>query len=166
MPNIAIQPYQPSNAQEVEQLLEEFIEYFVQIDSLKWVKKQPLYGQNYLEKTLKEIRENNGTFILGKMDNQIVGLGTAIIGQLDANDLLEVAPHKPGRITELFVREAYRGQGIGRKLLKELEDYLKAQGCHTIHIEVFAPNENAHKLYNKLGYTDRNIDVVKMIKPF
>jgi GNAT superfamily N-acetyltransferase len=68
-----------------------------------------------------------------------------------------------GRITELFVREAFRGQGIGTALMARAEAFCRDRGCASVRVEVFAPNVAAHRVYRELGYADRDIDLIKLL---
>ena len=68
-----------------------------------------------------------------------------------------------GEVLELFVEEKYRGQGIGTKMLAMMEDYFKEKNCDSMWISVFAPNNTAHELYKKFGFTNRDIGMLKNI---
>jgi ribosomal protein S18 acetylase RimI-like enzyme len=50
------------------------------------------------------------------------------------------------------VLASYRGRGIGTQLLAHTEEVARAQGIHRIELEVFENNENAVRLYEKLGF--------------
>ncbi|MCC5892829.1 GNAT family N-acetyltransferase [Exiguobacterium sp.] len=47
-----------------------------------------------------------------------------------------------------------RGKGVGTNALRLLEDRLRHQGTPRIELGVFAFNEAAHRLYEKLGYEE------------
>lgn len=163
MENLIIQKFQDPDSQAVGQLFEDFIDYIIAIDPMKIVWKQSDYGQNYLKKIIKDVNDKRGIFLVAKINKQTVGLGVAVIEKLSPEDLMEVPEHTPGRVMELYVDKNYRKQGIGTELMQKLESYLKEQGCDTLHIGVFAPNYLTHKLYKRLGYIDRNIDMVKVL---
>jgi GNAT superfamily N-acetyltransferase len=54
-------------------------------------------------------------------------------------------------LEDLFVREAFRGRGIGRALLAEVARIAVAEHCYGVHWEVLHWNEPAIKLYTALG---------------
>lgn len=50
----------------------------------------------------------------------------------------------------LWVKEEYRKDGLGSKLLKEIEKVAKEKGCHLIHMDTF--DFQAKDFYIKHGY--------------
>lgn len=57
-----------------------------------------------------------------------------------------------GYIGDLCVDENYRQQGIAQALISEAENYLQSRGIKSIELDVFAFNQKANNLYEKLGY--------------
>jgi GNAT superfamily N-acetyltransferase len=54
-------------------------------------------------------------------------------------------------LEDLFVREAFRGRGIGRALLSEVARIAQQEGSYAIRWEVLDWNESAIKFYKSLG---------------
>jgi GNAT superfamily N-acetyltransferase len=80
----------------------------------------------------------------------------------DQDEKMEAVSAAPGVIDELFVSEPYRGQHIGKQLLESIEMYLRNKGCTMVRLPVFAPNILAHNFYQRAGYVER---LIIMIKP-
>jgi GNAT superfamily N-acetyltransferase len=59
-------------------------------------------------------------------------------------------------LEDLFVREAFRGRGIGKALLAAVARIAVDEHCYGIHWEVLGWNERAIALYTKLGATFRD----------
>jgi GNAT superfamily N-acetyltransferase len=59
-------------------------------------------------------------------------------------------------LEDLFVREPYRGRGIGKALLAAVARISVDEGCYGIHWEVLNWNEKAIKLYTELDATFRD----------
>jgi ribosomal protein S18 acetylase RimI-like enzyme len=55
-------------------------------------------------------------------------------------------------LTELFVRPAQRGRGIGHQALAAAEDAARAGGAHALHLLVRHDNAEALRLYDRAGY--------------
>ena len=54
-------------------------------------------------------------------------------------------------LEDLFVRETFRGRGIGRALLCQVARIARQEGCYGIRWEVLSWNESAIKFYKSLG---------------
>lgn len=59
-----------------------------------------------------------------------------------------------GEITNVAVREDWRGKGVGRRLMEELCGRTARQGVRSLILEVRVSNEAAIRLYEKCGYRD------------
>ncbi|MEL6510859.1 MAG: GNAT family N-acetyltransferase [Pseudomonadota bacterium] len=57
---------------------------------------------------------------------------------------------RSAHIAELWVDEAYQGQGFGRSLLHRAETHALARNCMRIHLET--RSEAARAVYQKVGY--------------
>jgi len=53
-------------------------------------------------------------------------------------------------IDVLWIKEEYRGKGLGARLLKEVEDISKDKGCKLVHLDTF--DFQAKDFYIKQGY--------------
>ncbi len=52
---------------------------------------------------------------------------------------------------DLYVRPAFRGQGVTTALLNTLSAYCKSAGCKSLHVEVGTQNLPARELYARYG---------------
>ena len=78
-----------------------------------------------------------------------------------------------GHITNIAVKEAYRGQGVGEALTRALMQYAANLGVQYMTLEVRRSNLTAQRLYQKLGfielgvrkryYTDNGEDALLMV---
>jgi len=59
-------------------------------------------------------------------------------------------------LEDVFVRERFRGRGIGKALLAAVARIAVDEGCYGIHWEVLGWNEKAIALYTELGATFRD----------
>jgi GNAT superfamily N-acetyltransferase len=55
-------------------------------------------------------------------------------------------------IDEFYIRENYRGHGIGHKTIKYVENEMQAAGISSIHIEVVRKNNKAKAFWENLGF--------------
>ena len=59
-------------------------------------------------------------------------------------------------IDEVYIRAAYRGQGVGRQAIAFAETQCRSLGVRALHLEVERDNTNAHALYRKVGFVDHD----------
>lgn len=64
-------------------------------------------------------------------------------------------------VEELYIRPAYRGQGLGSRFLMWLEQELQGKAT-AIRLETEPENEGARRLYTRLGYEP--LDYMQMLK--
>ncbi|ELS33040.1 MULTISPECIES: GNAT family N-acetyltransferase [Pseudanabaena] len=57
-----------------------------------------------------------------------------------------------GLVDELYIREGYRGKGIGKQVFNLIEEYLQSQKMRSLSLVVDFWNEPAEKLYTKIGF--------------
>jgi len=61
-----------------------------------------------------------------------------------------------GYVSELFVREAARGRGIGRELLATIETAARARGCQRLCLTNLRDRESYERqFYSKAGWRER-----------
>ncbi|WP_431265412.1 GNAT family N-acetyltransferase [Roseateles chitinivorans] len=60
-----------------------------------------------------------------------------------------------GEIKRVFVQPHFRGRGISKVLMEELESHLRAQGIELARLETGVHQPEALKLYETLGYDRR-----------
>lgn len=65
-----------------------------------------------------------------------------------------VDPPEEGELKRVFLRESYRGRGLGKKLSLFAFDWAREQGYQRLHIWSDVLYETAHALYRKLGATE------------
>ncbi len=58
-------------------------------------------------------------------------------------------------VDELYVRERFRGQGLGSRALEIAADLCRAHGVRALHLEVERRNPRAQAIYRKAGFVDR-----------
>jgi ribosomal protein S18 acetylase RimI-like enzyme len=106
------------------------------------------FGSFYVEEvssseTQWRARIDNMWFAL--VDDQIVGM----IGLLQDSG---PGAHR-GQIISLWIKPAYRGQGIGKKLVKHVQAFATAHGLRKLYLHVTSTQEGAINIYKTCGFT-------------
>lgn len=70
-----------------------------------------------------------------------------------------------GFVEGWFVREVYRGQGVGRALMLAAEDWARAQGCIEMASDALIDNEESLRAHGALGFevVDRCVHFKKLL---
>ena len=84
--------------------------------------------------------------VIAYMGDEAIAFGTGLI--------IKSICYRERRIEveALFVKESYRGRGVGKDVLNYLEQSGASRGIRHFHISVFASNHAAYDMYTKLGY--------------
>jgi GNAT superfamily N-acetyltransferase len=53
----------------------------------------------------------------------------------------------------LVVGESHRGQGVGQLLMQQAEEWARARGCRAVYLRTNVIRTDAHRFYERLGYT-------------
>lgn len=95
---------------------------------------------------------NPGLFLVAEARGDLVG---AVIAGFDGRRAI---------VYHLAVAESFRRQGIGRRLMVELESRLRARGCSKSYLMATPDNDSAVAFYRQLGW--EVMDLVMMGKEF
>ena len=90
------------------------------------------------------LRDERTIFLKAVKDDTILGF---VVGRVE-----KFKKRFVGRIYTLNVRPELRGKGIGKLLMKIIEDSFKREGCEEIILEVAVNNLPALNLYRRMGY--------------
>ena len=59
-------------------------------------------------------------------------------------------------LDELYVRERFRGRGIGTRALEVAAEVCRTSGVRALHLEVERSNTRAQSVYRRTGFADRD----------
>jgi GNAT superfamily N-acetyltransferase len=63
--------------------------------------------------------------------------------------------HYVGKAVELdhvYIRPNYRNQGLGKKFMDWIHNYVKEKGCNSMELNTYVQNYPSHKFYYNEGY--------------
>ena len=124
---------------QVDPMQVEVIELIYQLDEYQ----ESMYPSksNHLD-SIDELSKTNVNFLAAYGDSEICGIGAVRV----LNDY--------GEIKRLYVPEKYRGKGIAKEIVKELENCLDKRSIFTARLETGIHQHEAIDLYKKLGYSE------------
>ena len=99
------------------------------------------------EKDTKLLVPPTGVFVVAVSDGEPVACG----------GLQTIAPlvdgQSVGELKRMWVRDDWRGAGLGSRLLRHLEDQARELGQHTVRLDTNAALTEAISMYERAGYT-------------
>jgi GNAT superfamily N-acetyltransferase len=104
----------------------------------------------YYDELMQRLSRRKGRIILAEESGIAVGAMGFSLDQDAAYITDSVRNH--GTVTDLIVREEWRGRGIGRMLLAEAERLTRAAGLKRLFIGVLVANEVAERTYRNFGF--------------
>lgn len=107
--------------------------------------------KNQTEYIKKSIADKNVLVLNAKKDEKIVGYAIVYFNTLPKEYFCF---EKRAFIGSIGVDENNRGQGVGTALLQAAEKEVLKKKISTVEMDVYIFNQDAEKLYNKLGYKD------------
>lgn len=66
-------------------------------------------------------------------------------------------------VDEICVEQAFRGHGIGTRIMEEAHALARAFGCTDMQLGVYPQNDDALGFYQKCGFTIRSIDMHRKV---
>ena len=113
------------------------------------VNSDETFWQNFTEKVIKTIQQNDRLHLLAQTGNAVVGY---LEGKSSA--LHEVfAPKRNFHLNAIYVVPEARNQGIATSLFQKALRWATEQGCQEADLNVLVNNSNAKGLYKKIGFT-------------
>jgi ribosomal protein S18 acetylase RimI-like enzyme len=109
-------------------------------------------------------KEDKGTRGQGDNENNSFPPSSSPIGCLwVGNSIDQVRGDRHAHIFLLYVVSEHRRRGIGRALMRYVENWAIARGDRQIGLQVFKSNQPALNLYNQLGYQTQSLWMVKSL---
>ena len=132
----------PITAADKDRWLELFKEYIVFYKSK--------LSDDQFELTWQRLNSGfNITGLLAELDGKVVGL-THFIFRPSTWEVEDVC-----YLEDLYTDPTVRGKGVGRALIKAVEEMAIAKGSKRLYWTTAPDNETARKLYDKVAITDR-----------
>ncbi len=115
-----------------------------------------------LHKHEADLAANGGHLLVAEDAGAVIGY-CAVIFEHD-EPLYVRAEHRPhGCVTDLVVRQAARGSGVGRALLRRAEQLCREAGLAAMAIGALAENRTAIGLYRSEGFQVQAIELLKRL---
>jgi len=115
------------------------------------------YSDYFYESLLEELPE---AFIVAEISGKIIGY-IMCKTEYGFSNFKKLGFVKKGHVVSVSVVEEYRGIGFGSALVDESIKGVKIRQCNELYLEVRCSNNDAVRLYEKLGFS-----IIQRIKTY
>lgn len=149
--NVQIRCAKSSDYNGVEAIMKEVQQLHIDWRPDIYKPADPVYSKEYYEKLVLESR-----LLVAEQDGNIVGLISFLYRHVESDKQVK---RDVIFVDDLAVKEEYRGCGIGSKLLSVIKDKVQEEHLDGLELQVNARNLAARKMYQKLGFTEKSINL-------
>lgn len=101
------------------------------------------------------VNSNNTLLFIAEAHNKIVGTLTLVFNKIPTGDKVW--------IEDVVVDKSARGKGVGKELILFAIKYAKSKNSQDINLTSSPKRVTANKLYQKLGFVQRETNVYRLI---
>src|SRR3989338_6025217 len=116
--------------------------------------KDPAKHNGTLAELRDIVRNKRAVMIVAQEGKRIVGVGSLYT-------ILNLG-RKRGEVEDVVVDSAYRGQGLGEKIMRALIRSARKQRLVSLHLTSRSARVAANKLYEKLGFVRKETNVYRL----
>jgi GNAT superfamily N-acetyltransferase len=157
---IRIEAFQPSDFAAVVAFVEAIQDH--EREQVPELKPGPEIGKQYAEMLIRAVAERNGCIVMARAHADAVGFACAWIEQ-DDDPCIRDDARIHAYVSDIFVDQDWRRQGIASLLLDKLEAGMRSRGCSRIRICAKAANQLAVACYTARGYRPYEIVFAKRL---
>jgi ribosomal protein S18 acetylase RimI-like enzyme len=116
----------------------------------------------YVEAMARRFRENDGVMLIARRETETVGFVVGWV-EVDGDLCLKEEARRYALVSDIYVIEAARRQGIAHRLLAEFETAMRQRGCTRLRLCAKATNLGAVACYEAAGYRAYEVILSKPI---
>lgn len=113
---------------------------------------------DYVAELLEACASKRGCVYVACVDERVVGMVAAYV-KADPDTLSSLV--ETFYVSDIVTLPDYRGRGIGVALLAQAEAHARALGIGVMSINVLAGNDTAHTVYERFGFRDYLVTMLK-----
>jgi len=138
----------------IEKLIEATPAALTDINSLLGQLRKDDPTESQLEDLQTVLASDMHDLLVVKDGEKIIGMGTLYT--------MQKLGKRSGHVEDVVVDGAYRGQGLGEKLMQEIIATARAKGIQNLYLTSRPIRVAAHALYQKIGFKKKDTQVFKL----
>jgi ribosomal protein S18 acetylase RimI-like enzyme len=161
---VRVRPYRADDFEFVRQLFARYTDH----EKRRLAEKGLVYTWDFEQRYLKSLPQQTrrgGVFLVAIVGERRAGWIAAVRKRRKENWSWDATARPSGLIMELHVASAFRGRGIGRRLVELVGEHFRSKGSDWVSLGFFPTNAEAGRLYEKLGFQPVYIFMGKPLAP-
>ena len=119
---------------------------------------------DHIDYPLELAQLSDGQAFVAKLDDQLVGFLIIVVESVDEGDVHVIERYRQcGIVTDLYVAEEARNQGVAGRLIDTAEEHVRQAGLSRLLITTLAQNQVAQLAYARLGYESYAVTMCKTL---
>ncbi len=115
----------------------------------------------YISDLKSRCERYGGKIFVAEINREVAGYA-AVMTRVRSEDL-EDGGMEYGLVADLVILKRFRRRGLGRRLLKAVEQYASDCGVRWLRVGVLAANRSARELYASLGFHEYQLQLEKKL---
>ncbi len=129
--------------------------YELDTDSINSQPEHFQRGDRSLEYLTGIINDTKSDFLVVETNTKIVGF--SLLYEKEVKGLSLLVPCKYTYIQDFVIKETYRNQGVGSKLMDKSKEWAKSHNSDYLRLSVLPDNEDAQRFYIRHGLYNQMI---------
>jgi ribosomal protein S18 acetylase RimI-like enzyme len=160
---VTVRDYTPHDRQHLTECLDRMHDHMVALDPWSRLVRSPGHSAAFIRQFLQRVKSDSGFILVAEADGKPAGIAVCWVRPFDAAQRTTELPTRAGLLSDLSVLPEWRGKGIGSRLIQEAERRFREDSCDQMSLGVFAPNRDALRLYQRLGFEARGMFLGKRL---
>ncbi|MFD2670185.1 GNAT family N-acetyltransferase [Marinicrinis sediminis] len=116
----------------------------------RYIEKEDLRSLDEEIELIRYNQEKDNLYIVAEVDGEIAGIARVMRGELSLTSHVG--------FLRIWLGEKAQGKGIGKRMMAYVLEWgRRAPNLRKITLHVYAGNEVAHKLYQRMGFVDEGV---------
>lgn len=147
MANYVIRPASESDLQDIGRLWSLLVKYHNALDD-----RMPIAAEHgcslYQRRVRAQLSNPEVCMLVAEANGTVIGFALCALVDLRSEMFVRC---KTGHVADIFVEEAHRGCGVGRRLINELVEWCRLSGARQVEWSVASQNSGGRAFWEAVG---------------